>query len=229
MSKRSIDIDEKPKAKKWIERNKVIAKFFLSTVEDLRSIYKGDNEGYVDFSPPQYRFNDNINGSYISLRAKRDGSINFKLKLNTDKVIKTVVKDNKDFIAIKNHLKENKFEGFIFNSTSYLDNFDTQVEKSIKSSQEERAKRLAKASPIPKKVSRTIIEFNRNPDVVAQTLLDARGICGRCNKPAPFTRKKDGSPYLEVHHIIRLADGGADTSNNAIALCPNCHRKSHYG
>ncbi|WP_350628339.1 HNH endonuclease signature motif containing protein [Pseudoalteromonas sp. CAL260-MNA-CIBAN-0059] len=229
MSKRSIDIDEKPKAKKWIERNKVIAKFFLLAVEDLRSIYKGDNEGYVDFSPPQYRFNDNINGSYISLRVKSDGSIDFKLKLNTDKVINTVVKNNKDFIAIKNYLKKNKFKGFIFNSTSYLDDFDTQVEKSIKSSQKERAKRLAKASPIPKKVSRTIIEFNRNPDVVAQTLLDARGICGRCNKPAPFARKKDGSPYLEVHHIIRLADGGADTLNNAIALCPNCHRKSHYG
>jgi 5-methylcytosine-specific restriction protein A len=26
-----------------------------------------------------------------------------------------------------------------------------------------------------------------------------------------------------------LRDGGSDTINNVIALCPNCHRKRHYG
>ena len=26
-----------------------------------------------------------------------------------------------------------------------------------------------------------------------------------------------------------LADGGADTVENAIAVCPNCHRELHYG
>lgn len=37
------------------------------------------------------------------------------------------------------------------------------------------------------------------------------------------------SPYLEVHHIIFLAQGGDDTVDNAEALCPNCHRRKHYG
>jgi 5-methylcytosine-specific restriction protein A len=32
-----------------------------------------------------------------------------------------------------------------------------------------------------------------------------------------------------VHHRVRLADGGDDTTDNAVALCPNCHRKAHYG
>jgi len=48
-------------------------------------------------------------------------------------------------------------------------------------------------------------------------------------KPAPFLRKKDQSPYLEVHHMIQLADGGEDTTENAVALCPNCHRQLHFG
>jgi 5-methylcytosine-specific restriction protein A len=28
--------------------------------------------------------------------------------------------------------------------------------------------------------------------------------------------------------MTTLAEGGADTINNVIALCPNCHRKLHY-
>ena len=44
-----------------------------------------------------------------------------------------------------------------------------------------------------------------------------------------FNRKKDNTPYLEVHHIIRLADDGDDSVENAIALCPNCHREAHFG
>ena len=28
--------------------------------------------------------------------------------------------------------------------------------------------------------------------------------------------------------MLRLADGGPDTVENAVALCPNCHRRLHY-
>ena len=71
--------------------------------------------------------------------------------------------------------------------------------------------------------------FERDPDVVAETLFRSNGICGRCMKPAPFNRKKDGRPYLEVHHLIPLSKGGSDELSNVIALCPNCHRESHFG
>ena len=47
-----------------------------------------------------------------------------------------------------------------------------------------------------------------------------------CDKPAPF-KKKDGSPFLEVHHIDFLSNGGDDSIDNVSALCPNCHRKMH--
>jgi 5-methylcytosine-specific restriction protein A len=70
--------------------------------------------------------------------------------------------------------------------------------------------------------------FRRNPDVIAEVLLRAAGICESCREPAPFVRA-DGRPYLEVHHLIRLADGGDDTVLNAIAVCPNCHRERHFG
>ncbi|HHQ4496099.1 TPA: HNH endonuclease, partial [Aeromonas hydrophila] len=62
-----------------------------------------------------------------------------------------------------------------------------------------------------------------------ERLLIANGKCEHCKKDAPFIRIKDGTPYLEVHHKEKLADGGEDTLENTIALCPNCHRKFHFG
>lgn len=81
----------------------------------------------------------------------------------------------------------------------------------------------------PKTMQVVSTVFQRNPYVVIDVLRRAQGICERCSKKAPFKRKTDGSPYLEVHHKKMLAHGGEDTVSNAIALCPNCHREAHYG
>lgn len=54
----------------------------------------------------------------------------------------------------------------------------------------------------------------------------SNGICEGCNENAPFDSKE--GPYLEVHHMFRLADGGPDKPKNVIALCPTCHRRAHY-
>ncbi len=57
----------------------------------------------------------------------------------------------------------------------------------------------------------------------------ANGICEKCKQKAPFIRKKDNTPYLEVHHKQQLSEGGDDSVENAIAVCPNCHRELHFG
>lgn len=51
----------------------------------------------------------------------------------------------------------------------------------------------------------------RNPDVVAQVLSDAYGICASCRKEALFHKKKNSQPYLEVHRKTQLANNGLDT------------------
>jgi 5-methylcytosine-specific restriction enzyme A len=71
--------------------------------------------------------------------------------------------------------------------------------------------------------------YLRSAAVVAETLIRANGICETCKRPAPFSKASDGQPFLEVHHIVMLADGGDDTVENAIAVCPNCHRQHHFG
>ena len=71
-------------------------------------------------------------------------------------------------------------------------------------------------------------QYVRDPAVVAWVLQEANGVCECCQCPASFA-KPSGDPYLEVHHLRRLADGGSDTVSNAVALCPNCHRELHHG
>lgn len=109
------------------------------------------------------------------------------------------------------------------------DTFYGLVVSSYNDNEHERRKRLAEANKIPKQIHITTTAFVRNPDVVAEVLHRAKGLCELCTLPAPFKRKVDNSPYLEVHHQIRLADGGLDCVENAVALCPNCHRKNHHG
>lgn len=69
--------------------------------------------------------------------------------------------------------------------------------------------------------------FVRDPRVVAWVLSEAKGHCEACGAPAPFN-KDDGTPFLEVHHVKELADGGSDRVSNAVAICPNCHRRCHH-
>lgn len=69
-------------------------------------------------------------------------------------------------------------------------------------------------------------QYQRSPWVAENARRRAKGHCELCGDPAPFKRK-DSSPYLETHHIEWLANGGADTVENTVALCPNCHRKMH--
>ena len=80
----------------------------------------------------------------------------------------------------------------------------------------------------PEKTYSHVTNFNRDPKVKAWILKEAVGKCECCDSDAPFTTA-EGEPFLEVHHLRRLADGGSDTVENAVALCPNCHREMHYG
>lgn len=70
--------------------------------------------------------------------------------------------------------------------------------------------------------------FLRNAQVKAWVLNNAKGICENCDSEAPFTTDS-GLPYLETHHVLTLAEGGPDTIENTVALCPNCHRRIHHG
>ena len=70
--------------------------------------------------------------------------------------------------------------------------------------------------------------YYRSAAVKRYALARAKGVCESCVAPAPF-RTKQGEPYLEVHHLFRVADGGPDKPNGVAAICPTCHRRIHNG
>lgn len=75
------------------------------------------------------------------------------------------------------------------------------------------------------KIVETVVYY-RDPYLKQMVKRIAEGKCQYCGENAPF-KDKQGEPYLESHHLIRLADGGKDTIDNVVAICPNCHRKVH--
>lgn len=68
--------------------------------------------------------------------------------------------------------------------------------------------------------------YVRDPEVRAWVRQQAKGKCEGCGEPAPF--EMSGRPFLEVHHVKHLAQEGSDRPSNAVALCPNCHRRCHH-
>jgi 5-methylcytosine-specific restriction protein A len=110
--------------------------------------------------------------------------------------------------------------------------FEKQVSLSISAGNDIRKKRLEKSLKIPDRIQIHSSGYKRNPDVVAEVLIRADGKCESCGKAAPFVRESGemkGIPFLEVHHKIWLSENGEDSVENAVALCPNCHRQEHFG
>lgn len=106
--------------------------------------------------------------------------------------------------------------------------FEEAVEAAAKLPSSIRKQILATESKTPVITEVTTRVYKRSPYVVAEVLLRANGKCQSCKRDAPFLTG-DGTPFLEVHHIEWLSKGGDDSVENAIALCPNCHRQAHYG
>jgi nucleoid DNA-binding protein len=91
----------------------------------------------------------------------------------------------------------------------------------------EQLKKKAKQAETKPAVEITIKDYPRNPYVVQYVKRRANGKCELCKKEAPFC-SKEREPFLECHHIKEMANKGKDSIENAVALCPNCHRKMHH-
>jgi 5-methylcytosine-specific restriction protein A len=70
--------------------------------------------------------------------------------------------------------------------------------------------------------------FVRSIAIRDYALARAKGKCECCSQNAPF-KTSANNPFLEIHHIRRLSDGGPDKPSAVAAVCPNCHREAHHG
>ncbi len=160
---------------------------------------------FKKLSKNKYEFSGNY--KYSGWVEEKDNSKWFRLERNNEKLFNNE-------ISLK----------------SYNEIIENEEARISRLSAEERAKE--RKNNRDKKVERVIIKevrYVRDPYVVCDALDRANGICEKCKEKAPFIRKKDNTPYLEVHHMVPLSEGGPDTLDNVIAICPNCHRKMHFG
>lgn len=87
--------------------------------------------------------------------------------------------------------------------------------------------------PIDYKI-KGLLAYSRNKEVATNAVAAAKYACELgCNTDL-FTRKDGSSTYTEAHHLIPLCyqdefEYSLDVEANVISLCPNCHRKLHYG
>lgn len=87
---------------------------------------------------------------------------------------------------------------------------------------------LARSSPSATEEERRTTIRLRSKSVKEYVFKRSGGICEGCGCKAPFLTEQ-GRPYLEAHHVRRLADEGPDHPKWVAALCPACHRRVHHG
>lgn len=80
----------------------------------------------------------------------------------------------------------------------------------------------------PEKREYLIETYARNRGWVAEAK-NRFGVYCMCAGCRNTFLKPDGEPYIEVHHIIPLSDGGEDSLWNLSVLCAHHHRLAHFG
>ena len=125
---------------------------------------------------------------------------------------------------------DNMRDAIRFELQSITDNEVVQPEEDIKNLSEKGLRELAEgqAEGHPRQHQRQATGYRTSDAIKDYAKRWADGVCQGCGEEAPF-EDKHGEPFLEVHHVFRLSDGGPDHPDAVIAICPNCHRRSYYG
>lgn len=135
--------------------------------------------------------------------------------------------------AQKNEKEKQRVYGLLsLNSEKQNDLTELEIEMDIEEakakqlSPEKLAEHIQRSVTTKKSQKAESTVYYRSPYIKEMVKQIAEGKCQMCGEEAPFYDKND-EPYLEEHHVKRLADGGSDTMDNVVAICPNCHRKMH--
>jgi len=68
--------------------------------------------------------------------------------------------------------------------------------------------------------------YKRDRELIAALKSKYDGVCQSCGKT--FRKEEEGN-YSEAAHITPLEEGGSNTTQNILILCPTCHKKLDLG
>lgn len=178
------------------------------TIHLFESFIKGENiyRGIVHLSKKPYQVNE--------LDANHNYRLVYKFPL-------TLKSDNRELpLSIFHNLEIQQDKSI--QKLSYSKLYELAQETSRSNHQFHKHNPNNKASLRP---VNTIL-FERSRYIANYVKSIAEGYCSLCDQYAPFL-DKNNQPFLHAHHITYLSDGGEDTIENCIAVCPNCHAKIH--
>jgi hypothetical protein len=191
--------------------------------------------GYVGVSLTPEHWPDNYFDRIVNLVDPQNGNLSYKL--NRDKGTLTIksAKQEDTFELIEDEPSIETAQGStptVSDSTSSNPAASTATEPANTPSDlgklREQAEEQATENPNVSVEETHTREFSRSEKIKQYAKKRAGGTCEGCRDPAPFT-STTGEPYLHAHHVHELSDGGADTPETVIALCPNCHYRVHHG
>ena len=142
-------------------------------------------------------------------------------------IIKEIYDVMNDVLSIKGVLRFVDAHSFlwIIQQDRFIDwKEETKDESQIEMHTEEYIQKLVQGSGGCRKIQSNT--YVRSAGVIKESKKRAHRVCQLCKNKAPFVDKK-GEPYLEVHHVKWLSQGGEDSTSNTVALCPNCHTRVH--
>jgi predicted HNH restriction endonuclease len=198
-----------------------LRKLLPSKIDDNVQFSKLLNENKTEHHSDKIDSHPNTNQSHSTQESDRD--------TNSTEVNKS--DSEPDGISNKRSpdVAESEFENS--NSKDKTVGVDTQSDNSENIDSLRKRAEEAATEEVPETLSTTSpskSQYTRSQKIKEYVKARADGVCEGCGEPAPFT-SKTGEPYLHAHHIHELSDGGSDTPDTVVALCPNCHYRVHHG
>jgi predicted HNH restriction endonuclease len=81
---------------------------------------------------------------------------------------------------------------------------------------------------LPKRRSQQTVGYDRDPRVVVLREMLAQYQCEVQGCSSARFQVVSGEYFVEVHHLLPLAEGGRDVLENTVALCPTHHGLLHH-
>ncbi|QIH76409.1 hypothetical protein GTN31_08535 [Macrococcoides canis] len=119
---------------------------------------------------------------------------------------------------------DNLSDQLIDSKQNTIKNSDIFIEKEINNPEK-------RPAPV---IVNNIKRYKRNLLEVRKAKDSANYTCEFDSNHVTFQNSFDNKPFIEAHHLIPMATQGLfeyniDFADNIICLCPNCHRRIHYG
>lgn len=206
----------------------------------LLETFKDDKASRPRVRPLEY-FDQNVKVEFprvyreenpIGTRFRADVKISQKTKNKEPYGNPYLVATNSSIVKVGNFKPFKQIIAIKLNTSSdrayeYIEKDFNQEPKSI-SFEDFRKQAYLNSSDAPEQIMSLSYKTRRLEIIRTYALSRANGKCEACEIEAPFL-KKNGQPYLEVHHIKELSFNGSDSPTNVIAICPNCHARITHG